>query len=341
MDPAPRKRSSYLGLLAPFALVLLALAGWTVWWFVVAHRIETGVDERVKQLGRSGYAVVWRQRSVTGWPFRTYVEFDDARIDAPGGASVSAPELAAEAESFQLGKWVIAAPKGLVWNRGKNQGVVKIDAQAIRASVSGMSTFPPDLRVELRQPVFTPLPGAQPFPLASAQYIDFNLLPKAGDAGAGAFIVVAEGAKANPAGQLGSIIGDQPFLARWEGALEHLDHAKAGSWSKAVEAWTRADGDITDSHAEFVQGDAAIEASSPALTVSSDGRLSGDVTLDLRRAGKVLDRALTNSIGQDNASGFAGSVLRGIASQGKVVITFDGKDTRFAGQRLAAAPKIF
>ncbi len=123
--------------------------------------------------------------------------------------------------------------------------------------------------------------------------------------------------------------------------LEHLDRAHASSWSKAVGAWTRADGDITDSHAEFVQGDAAIEASSPALTVSSDGRLSGDVTLDLRRAGKVLDRALTSSIGQENASGLAGSVLRGIASQSKVVVTFDGKDTRFAGQRLAAAPKIF
>ena len=38
------------------------------------------------------------------------------------------------------------------------------------------------------------------------------------------------------------------------------------------------------------------------MTVTSDGRLSGDVTLDLRRAGKVLDRALTRSIGADNCS---------------------------------------
>ena len=337
----PRKPSASLGLLAPLAVVLLALAAWTVWWFVVAHRIEAGVDDRVKQLGRSGYTVAWRQRSITGWPFRTFVEFEDLRVDAPGGASVTAPELAAEAETFQIGKWVIAAPKGLTWMRSKTEGAVKIDALAIRASASQFDIFPPDLRVELRKPVFTPEPGAQPFPLASAEYIDVNLLPKANDAGAGAFIVVFDGAKATPASQLGSIIGDQPFLARWEGAFEHLDHAKGSSWSKAVGAWTRGDGDITDSHAEFVQGDAAIEASSPALTVSTDGRLSGDVTLDLRRAGRVLDRAMTGSMGQANASGFAGSVLRGIASQSKVVVTFDGKDTRFAGQRLAAAPKIF
>ncbi len=159
-----KKRGGYLGLFAPFALVLLALAGWTVWWFVVAHRIETGVDARVKQLGRSGYTVAWRTRSVTGWPFRTFVEFDDVRIDAPGGASVTAPELAAEAETFQLGKWVIAAPKGLIWTRGKTEGAVKIDAQAIRASVSGVDTFPPDLRIELRQPTFTPQPGARTVP---------------------------------------------------------------------------------------------------------------------------------------------------------------------------------
>jgi hypothetical protein len=351
-EKQPKKRGGYLGLFAPFAVVALALAGWTVWWFVVAHGIETGVDDRVKALGRAGYTVVWRDRSISGWPFRTFVQFHDVRVDAPGGASVSAPELAAEAETFQLGKWVIAAPQGVVWTRGKTEGVVKIDAQAIRASVDRLDIFPGDLRLELRKPVFTPManpdanmtvasPPPQPFPLASAEYIDFNMLPKANDAGAGAFIVVFQGARAQPASQLGSIIGDQPFLARWEGVLEHLDRAKASSWKKAVSVWTRNDGDITDGHAEFVQGDAAIEASSPAMTVSSDGRLSGDVTLDLRRAGKVLDRAMTQSIGADNAAGFAGSVLKGIASQSKVVVTFDGKDTRFAGQRLAAAPKIF
>ena len=340
-DKKPSKRGGYLGLFAPFAVVLLALAAWTVWWFVVAHKIETETDREVQALGKAGYTVAWRQRTISGWPFRTFVKFDGVYIAAPGGAAMGAQELAAEAETFQLGKWVIAAPKGLWWTRSKTEGTVKIDALAIRASVDHLDTFPGDVRVELRQPVFTPQPGAQPFPLASAQYIDFNLMPKANDAGAGAFLVVFDGAKATPASQLGSIIGDQPFLARWEGALEHLDRAKGGSWKGAVGAWTRADGDITDSHAEFVQGDAAVEAASPALTVSTDGRLSGDVTLDLRRANKVLDRALNSSMGQANASGFAGSVLRGIASQTKVVVTFDGKDTRFAGQRLAAASKIF
>ena len=341
-EQKPKKRGGYLGLFWPFALVLLALGAWSVWWFVVAHRIETGVDDQVKQLSRSGYTVAWRTRTVSGWPFRTYVEFDDVRIDAPGGAGVTTPELDAEAETLQLGKWVIGAPKGLVWTRGKTEGAVKIDAPVILASVSQFDTFPPDLRVQLDHPTFTPLPGAQPFPLASAEYIKFNLLPKAGDAGAGAFVVVAGGAKANPSGQLGAIIGDQPFLARWEGVLEHLDHAHASSsWTKAVEAWTRADGDITNSHAEFVQGDAAIEALSPALTVTGDGRLSGDVTLDLRRANKVLDRALTSTGVEGTSATLAASVLRLIASQSKVVVTFDGKDTRFAGQRLAAAPKIF
>jgi hypothetical protein len=340
-DQKQPKRGGYLGLFAPVAILAVALGAWTVWWFVVAHKVETGVDDQVKVLGRSGYTVVWRERTVSGWPFRTDVEFKDVRVDAPGGASVTAPELGAEAETFQLGKWVIAAPKGLVWMRGKTEGAVKIDAQAIRASIDQVSTFPPDLRIELRQPVFTPQPGAQPFPLASAQYIDFNLLPKAHDAGAGAFIVVLDGAKAQPGSALGSVIGDQPFLARWEGALEHLDHAKGSSWPKLIGAWTRADGDITDSHAEFVQGDAAIEAASPAMTVTSDGRLSGDVTLDMRRAGKLLDRALDGAPSQGTASTLASSVLRLIASQTKVVVTFDGKDTRFAGQRLAAAPKIF
>src|SRR5215469_823250 len=103
-DPKPEKPRGrgYLGLIAPFAVVLLALAAWTVWWFVAANRIDARIDDTVRDLGRAGYKVTWRERSLTGWPFRSFVQFHDFRIQAPGGASLSAPELAAEANTYAL-----------------------------------------------------------------------------------------------------------------------------------------------------------------------------------------------------------------------------------------------
>jgi hypothetical protein len=345
-DPKPRRRGGYLGLFLPFILVLLALGGWTVWWFMVAHEVETRMDKQAAELGRSGYAVSWRDREINGWPFRTNVDLKDVQVKTPSGAVLSAPELGGEAETYAIGKWVIAAPQGVVWTRATG-GAVKIDGQAIRASISGADHFPPNIAIELRKPVFTPTSGADPFPLASAEIIDAYLRPKAGDPGAGEFLFRIEGGKGRPGGMLDSLAQGQAFLIRWEGAIEHLDRAKPHAWPRMVRGWTDAGGDISSNHAEFVAGDTSLEAASPVLTISSDGRLAGDVDLKVKAGPKFVPAVGLLCHGWSSTANVCSGTTFIVLPDGagavsaNLKLNLDGKDTRIAGQRLAGAPKIF
>ncbi len=345
-DPKPRRGRGYLGLLLPFILVLIALGGWTVWWFMVSHQIETRMDQEAQSLGRAGYAVSWRQRTIDGWPFRTFVTLKDVQVKTPAGAVLSAPELGGEANTYALGKWVIVAPQGLVWTRATG-GAVKIDGQAIRASVSGVNAFPPTVTIELRKPVFTPTNGADPFPLASAEIIDVYLRPKTGDAGAGEFLFRIEGGKGRPGGMLDNLAQGQAFLMRWEGAIEHLDRAKPHEWPRMVRGWAEAGGDISSNHAEFVAGDTSFEATSPVLTVSSEGRLAGDIDLKVKAGPKFVPAlGLVCSGWNSNATVCSGTSFTILPSGAGAVsadlkLNLDGKDARVAGQRLSGAPKIF
>src|ERR1043166_6670490 len=96
----PRKRSGLFGLFWPFLLLLVALGGWTWWWFQVAHGVEQGIDKSAASLRQAGYKISWKQRSVSGWPFRTFVRFQDFRVSAPSGHAFFAPKLDAEANTY-------------------------------------------------------------------------------------------------------------------------------------------------------------------------------------------------------------------------------------------------
>jgi hypothetical protein len=350
MSDAPKpRRHGYLGLFAPITILVLVLAliAWTVWWFVVADRIQKGVDDEVRQLRRAGYTVMWSERDVSGWPFETFVRFQAFRIVTPAGAGVSAPELDADAETFVLGKWVIAAPRGMMIERAQG-GAVKIDATAIRASVSHFDMTPPLISVQLWKPLFTPVANGRPFPLASANSVEFHTWAKPNDAGAGAFRFVVDGGRGQAGGVLDLLSGGQPFLLRWDGVAEHLDRARAGSWPQAVHRWTDAGGDVTANDVLFVAGETRVEATSPALTVSSEGRLVGDVNLTL--TGNTVIAAVTGACRAWNVSGLnycnRGNGLEVVPdapgeARGAFKLTFDGKDARFEGQRISGAPKIF
>src|SRR3569832_1435234 len=103
--PPRRRRRGLLGLFLPFLLVAVALGGWTWWWFQVAHGVEQGIDKGAGELRQAGYTVSWKSRSVSGWPFRTFVQFEDARVVAPSGHALFAPTLPAEANTYDPTHW--------------------------------------------------------------------------------------------------------------------------------------------------------------------------------------------------------------------------------------------
>lgn len=275
---AQPKRQGYLGLILPFGLFAVALAAWSVWWFTAAHRVEAATDLQAAQLKRAGWQVNWSSRQVSGWPFRTFVGFDQFRAVGPNGQGIETPRLEAEAETYDIGRWIIAAPRGLTLLRG-DKGAVRITGQAIRASITHLNQNPPQVAVELRSPTFTPLEGSAPYPLLSADIVDFYLRKKAGSADDGEFLFRVLAGRVPDGSALSQIAGSKPFTGEIEGGLTRLDRLKGRDWPSAVKTWTRSGGSITALQAEIQTGSFQAKGGSQGLSIGPDGRLRGDLSL--------------------------------------------------------------
>ncbi len=86
-DPSTVKKPSRLGLILPFVLLLLAVGGWTGWWFLAAGRIDAGVDKWIAGQEAKGAEFTYAGRSLTGYPFRFEVAFDEPRFKGASGAA--------------------------------------------------------------------------------------------------------------------------------------------------------------------------------------------------------------------------------------------------------------
>lgn len=337
------RRTGKAGLIIPFAIFGVLLAAWTVWWFVAARQVEARVEAGAAELRKAGYDVHWNELDVSGWPFRTFVRMEGVRLGAPSGHALAAPRLHAEANTYELTRWVLAAPDGLTLTRA-DKGDVRITGQAVRASVAGVTKTPPRLVVELLKPTFTPAPGAEPFPLASAEKIDFYLRPRAGEANAGETLFRIVEGRPRPGGVLGGVMGERAFSSQWEGVISHADRFDGPTWSQALRGWSAAGGGLTLLKSETTAGDAKAMAASDRLGVGPDGRLQGVLTLELQNgAGALaaLGRAPKVDPGAAAAAGATAATQGALTGETRLSLVFEDGQTRIGPFRLAPAPKVF
>ena len=161
-DAAPHH--SRKGLIIPFAIVAVALAGWTGWWFFLTQQIEQRLEGKIAGLQQSGWTIKHGGVSTTGWPMHARVTIKHLDVVAPSGHAVEAPEMVAQANAYNPTRWVLAAPDGLTVTRAQ-KGKTAIRAEGIRMSLHGLTQRWPNVVLELEKPVFTALPDAEPFPL--------------------------------------------------------------------------------------------------------------------------------------------------------------------------------
>ena len=337
------KRSSRLGLSLPIFLVLAALAAWTGWWFVVAGRVEGETDKAAADLRKAGYQVTWSDRRIDGWPFRTTVRLRDFSVIAPSGHALTAPRLDAQANTYALGQWMAVAPDGVVITRAE-KGRVRITGQAIRASIAGLDRTPPRIVVELRKPVFAPLPGADPFPLASAELIDLYVRPNAQTRNAGDLLFRVKGGIPRPDGMLEWIGGGAPFDLLVEGTATSTDRFRGAGWAPAARAWSRAGGRITAVHGEASTGPTRASTSGQQLWVSPDGRLQGGLELTLTGGPRsLMALARSGTIDALGARAAAAGMTLGGGLDGTVTVRLDftPDGARLGPVRLSPAPRVF
>lgn len=340
-------RHSRRGLVVPFAIVGVLLAAWTAWWFYLADQLETRLAAQTESLRQAGWQIKHEPVSVGGWPFRTRIAFPAADIVAPSGHGVAAPRLVAEASAWNPGHWVVLAPDGLILTRA-GKGQVAVEGEALRMSVSHLRDRFPDLRIELARPTFTPVAGADPFPLASAERIELYTRPHLTDGEAATdemdvLFRLTEG-RGRTGGPVEGATRDGGLSAEVETTIEKASRLRGVDSAGVFASWTEAGGCFTDIKGRLQAGESSATISSDALWAREDGRLEGRLALTAERPGEAIAGLAGSRSGAVNRVGAAGAAavatVQGDRPMDLVLLFSDGR-TWLGPFALAPAPKLF
>ena len=350
IDIAPR-RHSRAGLFTPFALLLIVLAGWTVWWFYLAGQVEDRLNVQAEALRQDGWQVAYTGEGVSGWPFRTRVEADNVSITAPSGHALAAPNLVAETNAWNPDKWVLIATDGLTLTRA-GKGKVGIRGDALRASVHGLTQRWPNVAVELSGPEFTALSGAEAFPISRAAKIEFYLRPHLAPARSPGVetsvdilfrLMDAEGRTGGP---VEGMAQNGRLTAQIETVVENADQLTGADAAGIFSAWTRAGGRFIDVRGEMSAGESRATLSSDMLSARPDGRLEGQIALTAARplpAIVGLARSGSSVVNRTGAAGAAAAsaIAGGAGDDVDLTLVFRDGRTFLGPFALAPAPKLF
>ena len=350
-------RARYAPLIIPFAIVLIVLVVWTAWWFWLSQQVRERLDLAAEGLRAQGWEVVYAEPTLTGWPFRTRLESDHVRLTAPTGHEIAAPRLIAEANAYRPDRWVVIAGEGLVLTRG-DKGKVAVDAPVIRASASGLTQSFPNLALEVLEPVFTAHPGAEPFPLARAERIEFYLRPGRAREATGEVVQTALPASRRNVDVLFRLIdatgrdgGPVDFMSRdglfslqAETVVENFQGLSGPDAPTLLAAWTASGGRFLDVRGEMQAGDSAARLLSDELRADADGRLVGTLRLSADRAATALTGlSRSDTVNRTATVGAAAAAGATEVLTGDVELEVEFRDGRawMGPFNLAPAPELF
>lgn len=339
-DPTPPRKPRRLGLFAPFGLLLIAVAGWTAFWFAGRAQLERRMDAAVADLGRAGCQVGWSRRQIGGYPFRIDLTLTDARLREPSGWGLQVPLLEAEAYAYAPGHWMFAAPQGLTFVR-PDAGPVRVTGKVLRASLSSLDRRPPSLDLQGRSLAFQPALGAQPFWLTTAELVELHLRAGPDDQG-GVFAQLTDG-RARPTGLFGRIAGAKPVSLTWNSTLSKMSAFSGGDWAEAVRRWSDAGGVMTVRDAQLAAGDASLQTQAGTLGAGRDGRLQGVLPVSLRQAPRALGAMAETGVESADAAAAASAVVnaRREGEAARATLYFEAGRTTLGPVALGPAPKVY
>ena len=180
MTPAPRRRPLWRLFIMP-ALLVVAAAAWSAFWFYAASEVGVRADAWAAQEAKSGRVYACGKRSVAGFPFRFEVRCDDASVSLVSQtAGAQAPftarlgEIMVIAQIYQP-KLLIAefkAPATLA-DRGQPPSL-KVNWTSGRSSVSGLPDIPQRASIVFENPSIDRVNGPVQTPLARASRAELH-----------------------------------------------------------------------------------------------------------------------------------------------------------------------
>jgi hypothetical protein len=180
---APRRRRLWPVFIAP-ALLLIAAAGWSAFWFYTASKVDQSVDAWRAREAASGRVYDCGRRSVAGFPFRLEVRCTDAsvalRSQTAAQAANQTPVTAKLAEILVVAqiydpRLLIAEFKGpaTLADRGQPSSMAARWTTA-RSSVVGLPGIPQRVSLVFDDPVLDRIAGSVQTPLARARHLELH-----------------------------------------------------------------------------------------------------------------------------------------------------------------------
>lgn len=344
-QPVPRKPLQAttfrrLGLYAPFALLLILAAAWSLGWFWLRGEVFRRMDAAARSWEDSGYRVDWSDRTLYGFPFRLDLVVRDARLREQSGWGLATSRLEAEAFVFAPDHWIVAAPDGLVLHR-RVGGPVTVGARVLRASVSDTGASPPRISVEGLGLTFAAPVGAKPFGLASAQA--FHLHTRAGPEDEGAAYVEIDRAVTAGPGLLSDVAAGGPVTLIIDGLFTDAGAPSGPGFAGALRGWSAAGGALTVRHLRFQAGATSLDSRSGTLAIGPDGRLAGAMTIRLTGIPRLLGALVADAPLAPEVAKAARAVLaaRALKDTATVAVHFEAGQTTLGPVAIGPAPRIF
>lgn len=372
MTPAPRRRPLWRLFIMP-ALVVVAAAAWSAFWFYAASEAGVRADAWAAQEAKAGRIYACGKRSVAGFPFRFEVRCEDASV------TLVSQTAGAQLFTARLGEILIIAqiyqPKLLIAefkapatlsDRGQPPSM-RVNWTLGQSSVYGLPDIPQRASIEFNNPTIDRVNGPVATPLAKAGHVELHGRLAEGSTTGQPVIETALQIKGGSIEEVHPLLA-APFEADIQTRLTGLKDFSPKPWPERFRELQAAGGHVEIVRSRIQQGD-LVSVAAGTLSLNAQGRIDGELQMTVAGIERVipalgiekmleegvpqatLDRVAPGVKSQDLNNLF-GALDRAIPGLGKVVkqnanagvaagINSLGKEAELEGKKARAFPLRF
>jgi hypothetical protein len=295
MTLAPRRRPLW-GLFLMPALLLIAAAAWSAFWFFAASEAEVKADAWRAQEAKSGRVYDCATRTVAGFPFRLEMRCGGASVSlmsqTAGQAAAQTPVTARLGEILVVTqiydpKLVIAeftAPATIADSRGMPSMLV--NWSKARSSVVGLPAIPQRASIVFDDASIDRLNGPVQVPLARAKHVELHGRFADGAPLDHPVIETALRIEAGSVQELHPLLA-QPFDAEVRATLSGLKDLAPKPWPDRFRELQAVGGHVEIVQSRIQQGD-LIAVAAGTLGLSGEGRLDGELQMTVAGIERVI-----------------------------------------------------
>jgi len=376
MTLVTRRRPLWQLFLMP-ALLLIAAAAWSAFWFFAVSEAEVKADAWRAQEAKSGRSYDCARRTVAGFPFRLEVRCDGARVSlisqTAGQAAGERPVTAKLGEILVIAqvydpKLLIAeftAPATISDSQGASSMLV--NWSKARSSVVGLPAVPRRASIVFDDASIDRVNSSVQVPLARAKHVELHgRLAEAPNLDHPMIEAVLR-LEAGSVQEVHPLLA-QPFDAEIRAMLSGLTDLAPKPWPDRFRELQAAGGHVEIVQSRIQQGD-LIAVAAGTLGLSAQGRLDGELQMTVAGIEKVIpllgiEKMLDEGVPQatldriapgvktQDVSNLLGALDRAIPGLGKVVkqnasvgvaagINALGTETVLEGKKARAFPLRF